>query len=548
MNPSPKHKMVTSRRWAWLLVLFLSLFHGVFLALFLIQDDLPPERESLEYFRQSLSLGKNPAGLFSLRPPFPVLSLILTAPLYRLFGPSLDTAALLNVLFLPMLLVCVFLLAETLAGLRAGAYTALVCSFLPGIYGFSRTFSTEIAFAAWLSLAMYCLVRSDGFRRAGWAVAFGLVAAACFLTRVASLLYLAVPVTASLLVGFRTTPRGGRREIAMQFGMALVTSAVVLAPWFLPAAKSLWSTYAALGFSAHFRDFPLWSWENLIFYPRALWNLHLEPPLAMIFLLALAHLGVRWDRRMLQPIVWLACTWLLLLLAAVKVERLLVPLLPVVAVVMGRALAEIAERLPRSAVLAAAGLLLGGQFLHVHSGISPARSWAATDESSLIREWNRYDQGAFRACPGGWRSGDLLRAMVADRSRRGTAGGSFRVTVPQASTEPLLRELSYETIRWSLPVSIETPWFPILFTRGTLEPSQEEIRRALQEAHYVLECDLEAPPFPLSDRLKAALARIDEIWAEERSGFDFVERFELPHGFELSLLRNRRVPPPRFGR
>ena len=183
--------------------------------------------------------------LDDFRPP---LLYLLTQPFYLLGGRSADTAQLTNIALFAAILWLTFLLARRATGDWMALFAVGLLSLLPMALAMTRLYYMENSLTAALLLALYALLRSDSFRRRGWALVFGVALGIAFLSKWTALVYLALPLLYVLWSGgFWSAQRGALRTWRPQWRavLAALGGGVLLALlWYLPnrafiAAESL---------------------------------------------------------------------------------------------------------------------------------------------------------------------------------------------------------------------------------------------------------------------------------------------------------------------
>lgn len=105
------------------------------------------------------------------RPPLPFLSVV---PFYRLFGTSTDIALMSNCVFLAILLFSVYGIGRILYNRKVGLFAAFLASFYPILFAISRLSYVDYALTAMVSLGIYLLLRTDGFRNRKCSLLLGL--------------------------------------------------------------------------------------------------------------------------------------------------------------------------------------------------------------------------------------------------------------------------------------------------------------------------------------------------------------------------------------
>jgi hypothetical protein len=98
-----------------------------------------------------------------------------------------------------ILVASVYGLGARLGGRRLAAWGAILAALLPLLYAMSRSFYVEFALAALVSLILYLLVASEGFRQRSYALAFGVALGLGLLTKRTYLVFVAVPVAVAIL-------------------------------------------------------------------------------------------------------------------------------------------------------------------------------------------------------------------------------------------------------------------------------------------------------------------------------------------------------------
>ncbi len=231
----------------WLLILALVAFHAANNWIWLTKNEVIPGWDRPAHLGRSLAYHATLTplswqGLFqaSVQDPIrPPLFFASTVPLYWAFGTSPDVATMVNVAYWLVLLASVYGLGRHLGGARLGTWGAVLVALLPLLYAMSRSFYIEFALAALVTLTLYLLVASDGFRRRGAALGFGLALGLGLLTKRTYVVFVAVPVLVAILrsgalrsLGARM--RGGLRldfpDLLIAGGLGLALAAL----WYFP--------------------------------------------------------------------------------------------------------------------------------------------------------------------------------------------------------------------------------------------------------------------------------------------------------------------------
>jgi 4-amino-4-deoxy-L-arabinose transferase-like glycosyltransferase len=230
----------------------------------------------------------------------PLLPLV-TSLGYPVVGRGVFGSLLVLPLFFAGLVGAVFALARQLVSDWWAVLAAIVVAGMPAVVDYSRLFHFALPAAACMTASLWALVRSEGFRRPGWAAAFGLFVALTLLSRTMSVAYMPAFLLAAgtqFLVG-HTELRVRLRNV----GIAAGAAALVAGPWYIRNARSIWDGLVNSGYgedSAQYGpDYPVASWG---FWTKELrldlfhLGLLLAAALLLCFGIALAYLAIRRPR------------------------------------------------------------------------------------------------------------------------------------------------------------------------------------------------------------------------------------------------------------
>lgn len=198
---------------ALVLLAFLALFH-LSVNLYWLQADrhliLFDEAHHIQRsaaFHEALFPPEH-AGLFArvfaalgVESPYPPLSHLAGAAVIEGFGDNPDDVALTGIFYLVLLLLGVYVLARQGMTPQNAFLAALVTSFTPLVYGYSRLVMPDTLCGALVVWALYGLVKTDWFRRIGWTVFFGVMVGLALLAKQTAFVYLVPPAMFALVVG-----------------------------------------------------------------------------------------------------------------------------------------------------------------------------------------------------------------------------------------------------------------------------------------------------------------------------------------------------------
>src|SRR6266511_3281445 len=127
----------------------------------------------LALFREFVHLSPQIAPLFPLT----------TVPLYLLFGMSRLVAHMTNAVYLFLLCLGVYLIGKRLYGRQMGFLAVLFVSTFTAVVNFSRDYLLEFPSAAFVTLGIYALLRSEDLRHRSWCIGFGALVGLALLTK-----------------------------------------------------------------------------------------------------------------------------------------------------------------------------------------------------------------------------------------------------------------------------------------------------------------------------------------------------------------------------
>lgn len=216
-------------------------------------------RDSAGHLEQSLNtadaLAQGTAGalfqavtLDDYRPPALYL---LTQPFYALLGRSMDAAQVTNIAMLGAILLLTFLLAHRVLGDAYALVATALLGLLPMVAAMTRLYYMENVLTAFLLLALYALLRSEGFRRRGWALVFGAALGAALLDKWTAPIYLLAPLIYVLhRSGFWAEQRSALRAPRLRLGRAaaaLLGGTALALLWYLPGRAFVMAQEMPLG-------------------------------------------------------------------------------------------------------------------------------------------------------------------------------------------------------------------------------------------------------------------------------------------------------------
>jgi 4-amino-4-deoxy-L-arabinose transferase-like glycosyltransferase len=195
---------------------------------------------SLAYY-DILADDVNPSTLFSAltwSDYYPPLVHLTVAAFYKLFGVSMDVAALSNSVYLVLFLLAVYGIGERLGGPWIGLLSAFVVSMFPIVFSMSRYLYVDFALTSLVAVNICLLLRSKRFERKGYALLYGLSLGLGMLTKWTFIAFAGVPLLMVLVSPGVLRPVWRAVQPAAWRGRRFVAAALIglglTALWFVP--------------------------------------------------------------------------------------------------------------------------------------------------------------------------------------------------------------------------------------------------------------------------------------------------------------------------
>ena len=304
---------------------------------------------------------------------YPPLWHVLAGAFMLLFGKSAAVAIAANLLFVPVIVFGIFLAAKQLFDRRVGLLAACVASFLPGLWGASRTAYIDFALSGMVTLFIGLILAPNLLERRATCVALGLVFGLGMLTKWTFIVYVAGPflvVMVRCLIPVIRSPEGpgshtiSRTRLTGCLALFGLTAGGVCLPWYVANLANITSRIA--GFDVEFQklDASRTTLSLIGYYAQRLISDQLFLP---CFLLAIAGGAriVKKANRLLLLSSWIVVPLVFLSTIHWRDLRYTLPIVPAFAILAGVPLSRLFEwRWPRVAA-AALIMLLFGQWLVV---------------------------------------------------------------------------------------------------------------------------------------------------------------------------------------
>ncbi len=330
----------------------------------------------------------------------PAFHLSLMEALRFVRDPAHAGAAV-NAVWMIILVFSVYGMGRKLMGAWEGAAAAGIVMCYPVVIDMLRDTMIDFSLMGWVALAMFCLVMSDSFARAGWSILFGFALAGGMLTKWTALGYVAGPLAYAALCAFR------RRQTRWLWLSSAVTLLALL-PWYVPNLILILSRVQHLSGLQPASGQRLGGLSNVFWYPISLFE---QMTLVFVALLAFGLVFAVWRKTLLPVLAWFFGSMILFSLIHNRNTRYFMPALPAAALLsvawfvtaprfLKKAVTLIAlvfGTLTQFGVGRAAGFSMGSEYIDVYNprrGVS--ENW---QHENIIRYLNSAKAGIAGRAP-----------------------------------------------------------------------------------------------------------------------------------------------------
>lgn len=125
--------------------------------------------------------------------PYPTLVYQITSIFFLIFGRGIDVAVMSQSIFWFILIFSVYSIGSQLWSKEAGLLAGIASLSFPYIVITSQAYLLDLPCASMVALSLLCLIKSDSFKKPGWAIAFFVACALAMLVKWASVFFIVIP-------------------------------------------------------------------------------------------------------------------------------------------------------------------------------------------------------------------------------------------------------------------------------------------------------------------------------------------------------------------
>ncbi len=299
-----------------------------------------PNTNIIEKFDSILSLDSHP-HLFELTEAVSWKILDITKIGYKDRLKDINLMILVtNALFLLILIISIYGIGSILYNKNIGLLAALLTSIFPLIFGQSRNAMLDFPLTAMISLSIYLLLKTNGFRSISYSIFTGISLGLSQLTKEAAIIFIFAPLIYYFLKAYATAKK---KKVILNFMITVLVFIAISAIVYLrPSNQNVFKTYFDKIYYIRNNPEPLYYFEvfvNII----GPYTLILSLPLLLSYL-------VNFKRREKLFFFWFFVPLILFNLSPNKSPRFILPILPafsliVIQEIFNNNLAKITKRI-----------------------------------------------------------------------------------------------------------------------------------------------------------------------------------------------------------
>ncbi len=163
------------------------------------------ESENLNIFQKvSESINLLSADLPMQGPMVPNLTYLATSFFYIIFGKSIESALLINYLFLLIIIIFVYRLSVEISNRKTALVSVCILLISPEIIEYMRQYGTDFPLTAFVIAAFYFLIKNDDFKNIKYSILLAITCGLGMNIKVQFAIFLGLPIAVSLIKGLLT--------------------------------------------------------------------------------------------------------------------------------------------------------------------------------------------------------------------------------------------------------------------------------------------------------------------------------------------------------
>jgi 4-amino-4-deoxy-L-arabinose transferase-like glycosyltransferase len=177
----------------------------------------------------------------------------LTAVLYCVTGAHVISGFLVPLLAGAAVIAATYYLGIALGSRCVAAVSTVLTATCPIILSYSRSYNFSLLATFMATMAMVALLRSDRFRRIGWALVFGVSVGLMPLARTMTLAF--IPGILSAAIVYTIVDRSDRHRRFLNLFGSLLLAMAIASTWLWPNGRSVFGYLINFGYGAHAAEY-----------------------------------------------------------------------------------------------------------------------------------------------------------------------------------------------------------------------------------------------------------------------------------------------------
>ncbi|HUT03889.1 MAG TPA: glycosyltransferase family 39 protein [bacterium] len=350
---------MSRRRASWLLALIVSVQVGA--SVFWIAYDRRPPcgqdcvRHTLDAVRILPQTSRFTAGLINIidryLDAYPPAHRSVVGSLFRIFGVDKRLALGTSALCFAALILVVYAISRSLV--QESASPALLAAFLvgcfPAVFAASHFDNLSMMLTLGVALSVLCLIRTDGFRGAGWSAALGLSLGLGLLIKWTFFVFLVGPLALTIASRAR---QGIMSKRLRNLGIAIAFALLIALPWYAKHLEDVLSLFRLNKdiYTGIYPSHPFNLFSLGFYIIRFIGGM--TPVLSGVVVLGFVVLLIkRRLNRVAIPLGWVMGAFAIMLFFYPKWPRYMLPAYPALAIVAGHGICSLKPSTGRSVLI-----------------------------------------------------------------------------------------------------------------------------------------------------------------------------------------------------
>lgn len=445
-----------------LIISALFIIYAVYDYLWITKNTLPPTWDdawhlmsSLNYYRiltnPSFDMLEKLIHVDWYYPPFFKFS---TAFLYMVFGTSITTALMTNVIYLGILLFSTYGIGKILFNRETRILAAAIVSMYPLVFNLQRIYLIDLALTSMITLSIYILLRTENFKNFRYSLILGAVLGMTLLTKWTAVFFIAGPFIYVLYLSFfkvdslvpKKINNKQRKKIdsekisikkkqLMYVLLACFEAIFIASIWYIPngaGAYNFIKEMAPYWASVEGENLNIFSFDNLSFYFIVIIN-QTSFLLALVFMIGLAYLIRIKETSSLFLLSWIFLPIIVLTLQMNKGDRYTMPIMAAIAIISAFWITSIIGRKMKTAVIATVLLIGGVQVISMAGGNNSMHDSLLINTHTQIGNISLFPGGTTLPIQEEWKHEEILDSILKDtlnNERVKARGFGYIVVVP----------------------------------------------------------------------------------------------------------------------